>query len=404
MTLWGGRRPIFGGPKRWFNNLNSSVLTKMPRDYTDPNCLTMYSPRSARVSHTMQKKKNVKKVSRSGPKSRKQQSARTESRGGVPAAYNVVRVTGVPRMVTKPSNDARVVIKHQEYLTPVNGSTTELTTMYNINPGLDNIFPWLSGIARNYESYQWKSLQFEYVPQVGTQTKGRVMMAADYDARDAVVSTYRRLGSMHGAVTGSIWSVVRLACDSADLSKSKQYYVRSAAVPSGTDIKTYDTLSLMVNVGGTVDTAVYGDIRVSYVVELMTPQVQSDEEFDLSKKITNPSATAAAPFGAGVVVTGGLDIAPESTSQLRFDKIGEYLLSGNFTGTGVTPGAQPTWTTSSGAATILNEACTTDGGALNNVFDQTIRVTSAPWVAAINLLAATVTAVTLRFAKYDSHL
>lgn len=377
----------------------------MPRDYTDPNLAFMYSPRSARVSHTMQKKKQNNKASRSGRKSRKQGNgtAKTESTGVVPAAYNVVRVTGVPRMVARPTSDARIVVKHQEYMVPVSGSVTELTTQYEINPGLVTSFPWLSGIAKNYESYSWKSLQFEYVPQVGTQTKGRIMMAADYDARDTVVSSYRRLGSMHGAVNGSIWSVVRLTCDASDLMKMKQRYVRTSAVPSGTDVKTYDALTLNVNVGGTVDTAIYGDIRVSYVIELITPQVESDEDYDYSKKISNLSATAAAPFGAGVSVTGGLDIDVESDTQLRFKKPGEYLIAGQMAGTGL-PGTFPTWTGVLGNATLANKSQVTDGAAETSSWQQYLTVTAAPFVPIFATGAATLSGLTLRVSRYDTHL
>lgn len=400
---WGVCGPN-GGPKRWPKSLNNSVLIKMPRDYTDPNAAVMYSPRSARVSHTMQKNKN-NKASRSGRKSRKQKQrgAKTESFGGAPSAYNVVRVTGVPRMIAKPSADARITVKHQEYMATVNGSVTELTTLYEINPGLATNFPWLSGIAKNYETYCWKSLQFEYVPQVGTQTKGRVMMAADYDAADTAVSTYKRLGSMHGAVNGSIWSVVRLSCDSSDLKKMTQRYVRTGSVPSGKDIKTYDALSLMVNVGGTSDTAVYGDIRVSYVIELMTPQVESDDELLSSKLIANTNPTLAAPFSATVAVTGGLDIVPDSVAALKFGKVGEYLLSGYMSGTGM-PGTHPTWTVTSGSGVVSNKTLTVNGAATEEMWDQYITVNTAPMLATFAAGAAALSGLTMRYAKYDTHL
>ena len=296
----------------------------------------------------MQKSKKKNNASRSGQKPKKQNKntsrPKTESTAGVPAAYNFLRVTGVPRMTQKPSADGRVIIRHQEYFAPVTGSVTEKTAQYSINPGLESTFPWLSGIARNYESYIWRSLIFEYVPQVGTQTKGRIMIAPDYDARDTAVTTYRRLGSMHGAVMGSIWSPVRLACDSADLHKAKQFYVRVSSPPSWTDVKTYDALTLIVNTGGTVDEATYGDIRVSYVIELITPQVLDDSEMLNSKSISNTAPGLATPFSATTVVAGGLDIAPSSTAQLKFNDVGEYLISGYMNGTsleGFQPGAKP---------------------------------------------------------------
>lgn len=405
LRAWGRSGPINGGPKRWRYCLNNSVLTKMPRDYTDPNPLAMYSPRSARVSHTMQKRQK-QKPSRSGVNSKSKKRNSVKSVRGAPAAINLQTVTSLPAMVPKPRADALVTVRHQEYVASVNGSTTQSTVKLDINPGLSTTFPWLSNVARNYESYSWRSLSFEFIPEVGTQTKGRIMMVCDYDARDGVVSDFRRLGSMHGAVLGTIWSPLRLTCDKADLSKSKQYYVRNAAI-SSTDIKTYDTMSLQYNVGGTVDANVYGCIRATYTVDLMTPQVEDDAAYATSKKIENlDNPTVNVPF-ANAVVTGGAPVEVDTSptdSYIRFPSIGEWLLDATVLGVGLTSGYLAT-TVTSGAATDTGIDRVMDGLSSTLKSSQKLIVTAAPAIIKFTLAGATsVSAVKLLISQWDYHL
>lgn len=377
----------------------------MPRDYTDPNLMRMYSPRSARVSHTMQRsKKKSNKVSRSGRKPRSNNN-KTMIVRGAPAAVNFQAVTSLPALMPKPKSDALITVRHQEYISNVLGSTTQNTTKIDVNPGLASTFPWLSNLARNYETYLWRSLTFEYLPEVGSQTKGRIMMVADYDARDGIVADYRRLGSMHGAAMGTIWSPLRLTCDKADLSKAKQFYVRSSSV-ANTDIKTYDSLSLQYNVGGTVDGAVYGCIRASYTVDLMTPQVEDDVAYATSKKIENTiSPTPDNPF-AGALVTGGanLDVNTNEGDRITFPSTGEWLLSTLLIGTGLTSAYYAT-TVLSGAASDSGVYRVMDATSTHLSMVQKIMITSAPAILRFTIPALTsLTAVKTDISQFDYHL
>lgn len=59
----------------------------------------------------------------------------------------------------------RTIITHREYIAdivtgPDAGSFSYVT--YSINPGSTNLFPWLSNIAQNFESYKMLGLVFEY--------------------------------------------------------------------------------------------------------------------------------------------------------------------------------------------------------------------------------------------------
>lgn len=85
-------------------------------------------------------------------------------------------------------NNLNTTIRHRELIATVEGSTFEAYTK-EINPGLQSFTPWLSPIASNYESYKIKSMSFEFIPQVSTNTDGCIYMAIDYDAADKTAIT-----------------------------------------------------------------------------------------------------------------------------------------------------------------------------------------------------------------------
>jgi len=82
-----------------------------------------------------------------------------------------------------------VVLKHREFLGVINSSTEFVTNTYDINPGLDNTFPWASGIARQFQQYSIKAMVVEYISTSatslvsGTNTAlGQIAIGTQYDS------------------------------------------------------------------------------------------------------------------------------------------------------------------------------------------------------------------------------
>lgn len=46
------------------------------------------------------------------------------------------------------------------------------------------MFPWLSGIAPGFETYELLDLSFEFISRCATTVNGMIYMAIDYDAGD----------------------------------------------------------------------------------------------------------------------------------------------------------------------------------------------------------------------------
>lgn len=170
-------------------------------------------------------------------------------------------------------SNGRTTISHREFIADISGSPAYASTSYAVNPGDSVTFPWLAAIARNYESYKFRSLTFEYRTTASSITKGSVMMALDYDASDAPPADKCKLMAYAGASRSAAWDENNFRARPADLTKfAKERYVR---IPGLTivDIKTYDVANLFIATQGMEDSLEVGELYVNYTVELQTPQL-----------------------------------------------------------------------------------------------------------------------------------
>lgn len=171
------------------------------------------------------------------------------------------------------ANATSATITHKEYIADITGSSDFFTSSFSLNPGIAAVFPWLSNIAVNYESYVFKRLEFMFETSVATTTPGTVMLAVDYDATDAAPLTKQALMSYAQAQRSSPWQACSYNCRSGDLTKfAKERYVRSGDTTG--DIKTYDVGNLFLSTQGTPAT-VLGELYVAYTIELRTPQTHT---------------------------------------------------------------------------------------------------------------------------------
>jgi len=212
------------------------------------------------------------------PKQPKQQST------SMPIAQGKRMGTRAPVITySKLGGDARITVKHREYIGEVTSAGTSLlfnTQTYALNPGMTASFPWASQIGRNYESYRFRRFKVLFETEQPTTTAGSLMMAIDYDAADTTPTTKVQLMSMHGAQRGPIYAETTLAADASDLHKfGTQRYIRGTTPTSPYDIKTYDAGKIVVASQGVVATgATLGELYFEYEVDFMTPQYHIAEE------------------------------------------------------------------------------------------------------------------------------
>lgn len=245
------------------------------------------------------------------------------------------------RRVQRPSirqlggrGDARVV--HREYIQDIAGSVAFAAVALSINPGLASTFPWLSNIARNYESYRFRKLKFCYETESSTATIGTLMLVVDYDAADPAPTSKAQAMTYRSAVRSAPWAMCCHDSLLEDLSKLKSEFIRGGLNPAGTDIKTYDIGTLYICTQGESNTNNIGELYVEYDIELLTPQLNSNVGVgEALSGVWNNLAVASGTPSAGNSLPATLSNAPgtSNVSTWTFQQSWSGTVSYDFVGT-----------------------------------------------------------------------
>lgn len=357
-------------------------------------------PRSA-----ARKQQNGKRNANAQPPQRQRAIAPTSSR-------QINRVA--PALVTssRPRSDGRITVSHREMLGEIKSYTDFTTSIYSINPGIAATFPWLAGIARNYECYQFRSLSFEFSTMKSTTSTGSVMMAVDYDAADGAPSTKQELLTFHNAVTGALWAPLHYVCDPMDLKKfGPQRFTRSDPYLAGGDVKTSDVGNLIVASNGCAaaeNGTLLGELWVNYVVDLITPGSLSPDAPD-SLKLTSTNAGGAEPANPlpflGTTILGQSPVRFTADGQLLLPDEGDYILDVQGTGTGITSG--PVWQWGTGVvpnpiAAVINAAGTAFSQSYG--FKAVSGILENNFIKMTNIPAATLAGLVIRLSRYNNKL
>lgn len=209
--------------------------------------------------------------------------------------------TGVPMMHR---DGQTVTVRHKEYIGQIAGSTDfTVQRALQINPGNSVAFPWLSGIARNFQEYKIKGMVYHYIPSSGTAVSstnaalGTVMIQTSYRANDAPPSSKAYLLNEYWA-SESVPSESfchPIECDPKENPFNVQY-IRTGTIPSNDSQLLYDLGVTYVATSGMQTTGnTVGDLWVTYEIELKKPIVESN--------VTSPSPSLSAAFTAPTPTT-----------------------------------------------------------------------------------------------------
>jgi len=252
---------------------------------------------------------------RKGPKSSKPKAQKRvpksllqSSKVSAPSAQGRVQRTNRPKTTGMPNGD--IVIEHREYVADVLGSIAFSNTQYPLNPGLASSFPWLSTIARSYESYVFEKLSARFETQAPSTTAGTLMLAVDYDASDPAPVSKAQAMAYRSSVRSPAWAASEHHSEAEDLRKRQSFFVRSGALSANQDVKLYDTGNLNVGSQGETGAGAIGELYFDYRVRLMTPQIgnlgvgESVGGMFTGSSNAAPFATATGNLPAAVVSTG----------------------------------------------------------------------------------------------------
>lgn len=251
-----------------------------------------------------------------------------------------------PRLTNGGGGGTSVRIQHKEQildvLVPANGGTFQIIKAFSINPGLKDTFPWLSGLANNYEECDWHSLCFYFrsttSDSVATSPAlGSIIMATQYNALDDGYQDKREMENASGVVSSKISMDCKhtVRCKGGAL---ETQFIRSGAVPTGGDARMSDLgrtfiASSGLPIGGSFVTGQQmGELWVKYDVTLKKPVwntgSQAGEHWVLG---TNAQVLAATPLGLTSVAlspTMGGTITSGTTYNFPPSmKSGKYLMN-----------------------------------------------------------------------------
>lgn len=201
--------------------------------------------------------------------------------------------SSIPEFSSSADETGALTISHKEYVRDVYGnelvrsSTTATVPFTNatfqLNPGLESSFPWLSQIAANYEEYEFKQLIYTYKSIVADVSSnngqvGTIIMATQYNPS---LPPFTNKGDMmsyaHSASAKSTDDMVHgVECDPAKLSGDPGKYIRTSPVLLSEDAKDYDLGTFNFAVANTPVSFVnasIGELWVSYTVVLRKPKI-----------------------------------------------------------------------------------------------------------------------------------
>lgn len=345
-------------------------------------------------------------VKRKQPKPRRKPVRRQTK---IPAAVAVISRPRAPKFSGR--RDGGVIIKHSELSRNVIGSIifaiNNAPVGFAINPGNEDLFPWLTSVAMSYETYRFRKLHFRYEPLVPTTSPGAVYLAVDYDAAEQAPGTKYDMMAYKSATRGSVWSPFNMPLAASDLGTSvpARYTLDHYPITTQIDIRMYNLGNLFIGAEGCEsDGAVLGEIWVDYEVELFTPQKPAEDLRTAAIEVQGPvSATSTLTVpnqvgtaaGQATTVEGSTDplLAPLSQNNPNGNsftilKPGSYTMAGivNCTGgdlTAVLPtitAADPRNTVTLGSTYVGTGSTGVSAGGLSQQFQAYLNAAVVPAV------------------------
>lgn len=212
-----------------------------------------------------------------------------------------------------------ITFSHSEFVANVTVSGTGGTTTsfqnqgYDINPGLGELFPWLSQIAQNFTLYEFQGLIVEYRPTSGeygsssSNALGKVIIATNYNVKEPDFPNAIAMANYDYAISCKPSEHMRHGIETKPGSQALDVlYVRTGETTTMdqmfTDIGRLQVATEGIAIGGTgAQVAVIGELWIHYKIRLsranlfgsiLGANIQSDSFFGLSDANTLTGGTA----------------------------------------------------------------------------------------------------------------
>lgn len=257
-----------------------------------------------------------------------------------------------------------VCLRHREFIGDVTATSAFTVQAYDINPGLASTFPWLAGVANNFEEYMISGMVFEYKSLSADYTTaasaalGYVAMATQYnpllpDFPDKIhLENYEFANSAKPSEN----FIHPIECKRS-LNPVNQLYVRTGPVEDNADQRLYDLGKFQIATAGNSGSGILGELWCTYEVHLFKPKLIDNDDDVLSGHWSVGTIVGGSILGATQVpdATNTLDIVftPTTMTFPATLRAAKFLITWNCVGanTPVTPGV----VTATSGCTIISD-------------------------------------------------
>jgi len=240
---------------------------------------------------------------------------------------NSLMMGGDPPQIKTIKKGEATVICHREFIGYVTSSASNSAlgsafqvNNYIIQPGLSSTFPWLSGVADNFQEYEISGMVFEYKSRysdaVATSNTsgslGIVAIGTNYNPISANFGTMQELLESEYSTDckPSKDMIHAIECKRSETPVSR-LYIRTGSVPAGADARLYDFCNVQIATEGCqANSAVLGEVWVSYEIllrkSIINTGIAGDSVLADKWQLTAPSGSA--PLGTSQALVSGSTI------------------------------------------------------------------------------------------------
>lgn len=195
--------------------------------------------------------------------------------------------TGIPSFAP---HESEYTVSKQEFVRSIYAPATAgefQNTVLQLQPGLQQTFPWLGLIAPQFEEYEMRQMIWYWRPMVsdfnsGTGQVGEIIMVTQYNPTEEAFTDVLRAKSYDGAMSAKTSCAMNhgVECEPKLNSGAAGKYIRvgplnAFGVNSG-DLKQYDQGNLNVIITGTpaaYNSQLLGELWCAYTVTLRKPKL-----------------------------------------------------------------------------------------------------------------------------------
>lgn len=225
--------------------------------------------KSSQPNNKKQRSLNLGVIAKNTPLGSFQVQTGANFRTEVPAAYGQVDTLAGPQQSYDSQGNVRV--KHREYLFDILSTTSPFLIQKVIiaNPTVQESFPWLSGMANNFQKFCFERLCLHFVTQSPTSSPGSVMIVPIYDVDQDLPDTKSEALTFQDTTRSPSWQECCSLLPKSRLCGYKEYFTKIVQ----SDLKLSIPAKIAVATSGASDSSpITGEIWIEYDIKMSCPQ------------------------------------------------------------------------------------------------------------------------------------